>query len=125
MHEEKILGNTPIKVSVLFFRFKHRAVLTVIETLKNIDFQGGGIPTFSKTRQCFLKGIPQDMSSCIDLTKNCVTVAPPICFSRLISPNYFLLEPNGIVAVTQGFFLIIMRGIGTISSGNDISIVIL
>jgi len=32
----------------------------IFETLKNIDFQGG-IPTFSKTRQCFLKGIPQDL----------------------------------------------------------------
>jgi len=36
------------------------AVQTVFDTLKNIDFQGG-IPTFSKTRQCFLKGIPQDI----------------------------------------------------------------
>jgi len=36
-------------------------VLTVFETLKNIDFQGG-ITTFSKKkRQRFLKGIAQDL----------------------------------------------------------------
>jgi len=50
MHEEKNLGNTP-KIPLA-----DSTVLTVFETLKNIDFQGG-IPTFkneTKTRQWVL-----------------------------------------------------------------------
>jgi len=45
MHEEKILGNTQ-KIPLASFPLLI-VVLTVFETLKNIDFQGG-IPTFKK-----------------------------------------------------------------------------
>jgi len=69
MHEEKFLGNTPITPITKSGNSPIvSAVLTVFETLKNIDFQVG-IPTFkneTKTRQLVLMGVfPKIFSSCI------------------------------------------------------------
>jgi len=52
MHEEKILVYILIKAIASFWFLFLKVVVLVFETLKYIDFQGG-IPTFSKMRQCF------------------------------------------------------------------------
>jgi len=67
------LKNTPITAQALFYKkwefpCADSAVLTVFETLKNIDFQGG-IPTFkyeTKMRQMTVKGDSQrKIAKCI------------------------------------------------------------
>jgi len=54
MHEEKFWGYPPNNTYCLVLKIIVSAVLTVFETLKNIDFSLGGFPLLvmkTKTRQ--------------------------------------------------------------------------